>query len=215
MVKQIDVKIETKGLQPAITALENMAARGKNLNPVLTKIKWIMIGGITENFEQEGRPSKWKQRSSFTNESYGNRKYDDFTNTKRGRQLMYNSLFGENKRSTNALNKKKTSLFGDASSNKILQNSGRLKNSIDGQVIGNSVIVGSALKYARIHQFGGVITPKNGSCLCIPVGGGKVIKVKKVTIPARPYLVITDKENRLIISDVKKYYKESLENGSR
>lgn len=215
MVKQIEVKIETKGLNPVINVLSNMASRGQNLRPVFRQIGQIMVGGVTENFEVEGRPDKWQQRKDFTNEAYGNRAYDNFTSTKRGKQLMYNSLFGENKRSSKALGKNKTSIFDTASSNKILQNSGRLKQSITFVANNDSVAVGSSLIYARIHQFGGVIKPKNGGCLCIPVGGGKVIKVKSVTMPARPYLVITDKENRQIVSAVKDYYKESLENGSK
>ncbi|WP_051542061.1 phage virion morphogenesis protein [Clostridium lundense] len=215
MVKPIDVKIEAQGLKPVINVLSNLASRGQNLRPVFRKIGEIMVGGITENFEEEGRPNKWQKRSSFTNESYGNKAYDNFTNTKRGKQLMYNSLFGENKRSSNALDKKKSSIFDSVSSNKILQNSGRLKQSINFEANANSVAVGSTLIYARIHQFGGVIKPKNGNCLCIPVGGGKIIKVKSVKIPARPYLVITDKENRQIVSTVKDFYKEVLSNGNR
>lgn len=215
MVKQIEVKIETKGLQPAITALENMAAKGMKLRPLMATIGNIMVGGVTENFEEEGRPNKWQKRKDFTNEAYGNQKFDEFSNTKRGKQLMYNSLFGGNKRSTKALDKNKTSIFDRASSNMILNKSTRLKQSITFVANNDSVAVGSSLIYARIHQFGGVIKPKNGGCLCIPVGGGRVIKVKSVTIPARPYLVITDKENRQIVSTVKDYYKESLENGSK
>lgn len=44
--------------------------------------------------------------------------------------------------------------------------------------------------YARIHQFGGVITPKNSRSLKFEVGG-KTVHAKKVTIPARPYLGVS------------------------
>lgn len=213
MVKPIDVKIETKGLQPAITALENMSSKGMRLRPLMATIGDIMYAGVIENFEAEGRPGKWQKRKDFTNEAYGNTAYDGFKSTKRGQSLFANS--SKYKRSENALNRSKASLFDRASSNKILHNSGDLRKSIDRYPTANSVAIGSNLIYARIHQFGGVIKPKNGKCLCIPVGGGKIIKVKSVTIPARPYLVITDKENRKIISTVRNYYKESLENGNR
>lgn len=44
------------------------------------------------------------------------------------------------------------------------------------------------LKYALIHELGGVIVPKKAKALAIPQADGSVRLVKKVTIPARPYL---------------------------
>jgi phage gpG-like protein len=44
------------------------------------------------------------------------------------------------------------------------------------------------LKYALIHELGGVIVPKKAKALAIPQPDGSVRFVKKVTIPARPYL---------------------------
>lgn len=44
------------------------------------------------------------------------------------------------------------------------------------------------LKYALIHELGGVIVPKKAKALAIPQSDGSVRFVKKVTIPARPYL---------------------------
>ena len=44
---------------------------------------------------------------------------------------------------------------------------------------------------ARIHQFGGVITPVKGKCLAFNLGGKKVF-AKKVTIPARPYVGMSE-----------------------
>lgn len=51
----------------------------------------------------------------------------------------------------------------------------------------NQVVVGSNKKYAAIHQFGGVILPKNGRALVFRIGG-HVVHARHVTIPARPYL---------------------------
>lgn len=44
--------------------------------------------------------------------------------------------------------------------------------------------------YARIHELGGVITPKRGKALAIPDpdNPGGILLVKSVTIPKRPYL---------------------------
>lgn len=44
------------------------------------------------------------------------------------------------------------------------------------------------LKYALIHELGGVIVPVRAKALAIPQPDGSVRFVKKVTIPARPYL---------------------------
>lgn len=53
----------------------------------------------------------------------------------------------------------------------------RLKNSISWKVVGNRIYVGTNLEYARIHQFGGY------------AGRGR-----KVRIPARPYLGLTEED---------------------
>jgi phage gpG-like protein len=44
------------------------------------------------------------------------------------------------------------------------------------------------VRYALIHELGGVITAKTAKALAIPQPDGSVRFVKSVTIPARPYL---------------------------
>lgn len=44
------------------------------------------------------------------------------------------------------------------------------------------------VRYALIHEKGGVITPKTAKALAIPQDDGGVRFVRSVTIPARPYL---------------------------
>lgn len=55
-----------------------------------------------------------------------------------------------------------------------------------------AVRIGTNLVYAAIHEFGGIITPKNGEFLVFEVEGfgGWTDKVfaRQVEIPARPYL---------------------------
>ena len=58
----------------------------------------------------------------------------------------------------------------------------------------DTVMVGSNLKYARIHQKGGTITPKKAKKLVFKGRGGKKVAVDQVTIPARPYLGISDED---------------------
>ena len=91
---------------------------------------------------------------------------------------------------------------------KILSDTGELKKSVQYQADKNGVIIGSKLKYARIHQFGGSIkvTPKMRAFLHF-----KDIHLKKTTqfikIPARPYLGVTQADKKHIIQMIRMYVK--------
>jgi len=74
---------------------------------------------------------------------------------------------------------------------KILQMRGELAASITSHYDENSAVVGTNKVYAAIHQF-----------------GGKTGRNKKVEIPARPYLKLTDIENTKILTEVKNYLRE-------
>lgn len=65
--------------------------------------------------------------------------------------------------------------------------SGDLFRSIEVRIYDFTVIIGSALKYARIHNLGGVIRAKTAPYLHFKVDGHWV-KVKEVTIPKRRFL---------------------------
>ena len=69
----------------------------------------------------------------------------------------------------------------------ILYASGRLAGSIDYRATLDEVHVGSALPYARIHQYGGRIEPRSANALAFASGGDSWV-VKSVYIPPRPYL---------------------------
>ena len=73
----------------------------------------------------------------------------------------------------------------------LARHSGDLANSINTKVSvarnRQSAQIGSNLKYARIHEEGGVIKPKKGKYLKFTVGG-KTIFTESVTIPKRPFL---------------------------
>ena len=72
---------------------------------------------------------------------------------------------------------------------KILQDTGELRRSITYEAEPNSVRVGTALKYARTHQF----------------GRGK--------IPARPFLGVNNEERQHIISMLGAYIKKNVLGG--
>ena len=79
-----------------------------------------------------------------------------------------------------------------------------LKATLAWQVIGSdTVAVGSNKKYAATHQFGAIIRPKKAKALAIPTVAG-VIFAKKVTIPARPFLGLSEDDEgdlRNILAD--------------
>lgn len=71
----------------------------------------------------------------------------------------------------------------------ILWDSGMLKDTLAFDLEGdNAVAIGSMMVYARIHQEGGTIKPKEGrKTLYVPGRGFR----RSVTIPARPYLGVS------------------------
>lgn len=75
-------------------------------------------------------------------------------------------------------------------SSKPLVDTGTLRRSIRGIATGTQAIVGTNLKYAAIHQFGGTIRPKKAKSLKF----GNHFR-SQVVIPARPYLGINSKMN--------------------
>ena len=72
----------------------------------------------------------------------------------------------------------------------ILQVSGQLASSVSTAYDNNSAVIGSNLAYAVIHQL-----------------GGQVGKNKKTTIPARPYLKLTDDNFEEILNAVENFLK--------
>ncbi len=72
---------------------------------------------------------------------------------------------------------------------KTLRKSGRLVQSLSHEATASMAAWGSNVVYAGIHQFGGVIRPKNAKALAFKIGN-QLILTQKVTMPARPYLGI-------------------------
>ncbi|MXS82271.1 phage virion morphogenesis protein [Nitrosomonas oligotropha] len=93
---------------------------------------------------------------------------------------------------------------------KTLIDSSRLLGSITGDSGDDFAEWGSNVIYAAIHQFGGEIRPKSKKALFFrtPSGGGR--SMKKVTIPARPYLGINQKDEENIIDIVNRHLAEAV-----
>ena len=91
-----------------------------------------------------------------------------------------------------------------------LRDTGRLHNSIIAKVQGNTISVGTNVKYAPILHFGGTIKPKSGKYLTFktPIGGW--VKVKAVYIPPRPFMGISVDDSQEILFEIEEYLYEVL-----
>lgn len=181
-----------------MNVISSMAARGVNTQPLMGTIGHIILGSVTRNFENEGRP-KWKPISDLTQDIYSGRLLDRLEATK-----GFQNLKREKTRIA-----RRSSFLAQHGGRRILQGEGDLKKSIVvGKVTRNSVEIGSSLPYARIHQLGGEIKPKKGKYLFIPIGA-RFIRLKKATIPARPYLLLQAEDETTIIRATKDYLSQA------
>lgn len=97
----------------------------------------------------------------------------------------------ENRKKNKKKRKRKSQEKENKWSGKILQVSGQLATSVNTQYDDNSAVIGSNKDYAAIHQL-----------------GGKAGRNKKVEIPARPYLQLTNDDFEEIIYETEKYLKD-------
>jgi phage virion morphogenesis protein len=88
---------------------------------------------------------------------------------------------------------------------KTLLDHGHLRDSITHDADDKTAVVGSNLIYAAIHQVGGIIRAKAGGMLTFNIPGVGWRRVAKVTIPARPYLGVSDRDRVEIADQVERY----------
>jgi phage virion morphogenesis protein len=87
---------------------------------------------------------------------------------------------------------------------KILQEQGMrggLLGSITYVAGADSVAIGTNKVYGAIHQFGGTIVPRTGDALIFRLGN-RVVFARKVVIPARPFLGLSDADRAAILEVV-------------
>lgn len=90
-----------------------------------------------------------------------------------------------------------------------LTDSARLKNSITFKARPEGVAYGTNVKYASVHQEGREIKAKKAKFLKFAVGKGYA-QVKKVTIPARPFIGISQDDMEEIKYIVRKNIRRAL-----
>lgn len=82
---------------------------------------------------------------------------------------------------------------------KTLTDSGHFRSSMTHEASDAGVAVGTNAIQGAIHQFGGVIRVKNAKALAFSVGG-EFAMVQSVTMPARPYLGLSDDDEADIVA---------------
>lgn len=81
-------------------------------------------------------------------------------------------------------------------SGQTLIKSNRLASSFTFAATDQAVEWGTNVIYAGIHQFGGIIKPKSKKALKFKGADGRIHTVKQVTIPARPFLGVTESDQK-------------------
>lgn len=97
-----------------------------------------------------------------------------------------------------------------------LRDTGLLQSSVTFQADRRGLdfgVIGSNLKYARIHQYGGVIRPKKAKALTFALADGTFVQVKKVVMPARPYIGISTEDEAGLVALTIEYMQRLMKNG--
>lgn len=175
-----------------LTALDRLSKSATKMAPAMRIIAGIMEDAVAQNFLEEGRP-KWmglKPASWLARAGSLNKKGE-----------VSRARFERNVRD-----------------GKILRRSSILANSIQQQSDANSAIVGTNLRYAAIHQFGGrtsphEIRPRHKKALAWAMGRHPVKSVQHPgsVIPARPFLSLTPSDEDRIVGVVSNYLRSAVE----
>lgn len=91
-----------------------------------------------------------------------------------------------------------------------LSDKGLLKNSLKYKSTGEGVALGTNKIYAAIHQHGGTIKPKKARRLVFNTSRRKQVK-KKVEIPKRSYLGVSNDNFEEIMNIVEDHVRESID----
>lgn len=185
----IDIEIDNSGVVQVLKRLEKAT---KNRASVMQAVAGIMADAVEENFAREGRPA-WQ-------------------GLKPGSWLARAGALTKTGQVSGARYEK------HVRNGKILQSSGRLASSITQTSSNEGAAVGTNVKYAAIHQFGGrtkphEIRPRNKKALAWASAGHPVRKVNHPgsEIPARPFLALDDSDMREIVETVEEYIRGMLD----
>jgi len=92
----------------------------------------------------------------------------------------------------------------DKRNSRILTESGRLRDSITHFAGNDYAQIGTNVIYARPHQEGAEIVPRNADHLYFRIGG-RLIVTDRVVLPARPFLGISDEDETMIQQTIERF----------
>lgn len=166
--------------------LSRFMAGARDMRPAMKDIGEYMMGVTDERFAREEDPSgrPWQPHSPLT--------------------LMIAYGWTRRRKDGSSLRRKTHTKKGGltagferyAMNRKILTLSARLRKSIHYQAAKDSVVIGTDAVYAAIHQF-----------------GGKAGRGRKVSIPARPYLGISDADRSEAVRIIKEHLRSMSDAG--
>jgi len=181
------ITVDDSGLREKLALL---ASKVKNMTSVFEDIGDIVVASVRENFQAQGRflvPGSW------------------FGGSNKWQAL----------KAATVASRKAEGHWGDGA--RILTRSGRLSKSITPRASATDVVVGTNVKYAAIHNFGGTTKPhdivaKHKKALAWPGGNNPVKKVHHPgsTIPARPFLVVQDSDLKRMAQVIHDHITEKL-----
>ena len=90
-----------------------------------------------------------------------------------------------------------------------LRDTGRLMNSLEHEVIGDSVFYGTNVEYAEPLHFGAVITAKNGGYLTFKTGLG-FAKKKQVLLPPREFLGLSQSDEQSVLGIIQQFIERQI-----
>lgn len=181
-------------------ALSEHQQRAAHQYPLWAQAGEIAYNSVIGNFDADGRPTKWKPLAMQT-------------------LLSYHKGSAYTKKNKEGKNRERASFKKLLEGHRILRGpSSNLIRSITKRALSDHAEVGTNKEYAAIHHFGGktkahTIKPKGGKYLYWPLAGGGMGVAKEVnhpgsTIPARPYLLVTDADEVKIKEKIETYLTE-------
>lgn len=177
------VTVDDSNAKKKIAALEKAAG---NLQPIYETVGNVLLNRIRLCFKLGIDPwgSPWAKIKWRAPRTQKVQKADGtYTEKRRKDGSIVLSAVGKKQAEANQAAAK-----GAGKAGAPLRDRGLLQRSISSKATADGVIVGTNLRQAKIHQFGGTIRPKTKKVLVFPGPDGELIFAKKVTIPARPYL---------------------------
>jgi len=180
----IEVKVDNKNV---LAALDKLSKATANPRPTLKAIGERLVVSTKERFETSTAPDgkKWQPNSDTTLHMAlrgGKIHHKDGTTS-----VKYFNKKG-------ALNKAGASYL--ANKKPLIGKTHALASNIDSSLDGNTLRIGSPMKYAAMQQFGGLTSPRS----MIP--GSR--------IPARPFLGLSDSDEAMILKTVSDYLRSTI-----